>query len=240
VSAVRALREQWVDAVIVTASRVGSFYAQLTEIRVPVVLINNQQSGEYSFSVRSDDFYGGQLVGNYLLELGHRHVAYISGRQATTSSQLRLRGCQDALRAAGVSIPAEWVVFGDGKPASGQRAVQSLIKKPVPGKPLPAKAVHPTAIFCYNDQTAMGALRAIKSLGLNVPQDISLVGYDDIAAAFYLDPPLTTVAQAKYELGQRAMDMALALIAGEEIQDVLLSPELVIRSSCAQARQAHG
>ena len=72
-------------------------------------------------------------------------------------------------------------------------------------------------------------------LGFAVPGDVSLVGYDDIAAAFYLDPPLTTVAQAKYELGQRAMDMALALIAGQEVQDVLLKPELVIRSSCAEA-----
>jgi DNA-binding LacI/PurR family transcriptional regulator len=222
VSAVRGLREQWVDAVIVTASRVGSFYAQLTEIQVPVVLINNQQPGEYSFSVRSDDFCGGQLVGQYLLELGHRRIAYISGREAATSSQLRLQGCQDALQTASVSIPAKWVVSGDGKPGGGQRAAQHLLEQ----------SVHPTAIFCYNDQTAMGALRAIKSLGLSVPENVSLVGYDDIASALYLDPPLTTVAQAKYELGQRAMDMALALIAGQEVQDALLKPELVIRSSC--------
>jgi DNA-binding LacI/PurR family transcriptional regulator len=72
IAAVRALREKWVDAVIVTASWVGNFYAQLAEIRVPVVLINNQQPGEYSFSVRNDDLYGGQLAGEALVELGHR------------------------------------------------------------------------------------------------------------------------------------------------------------------------
>ncbi|MBN1583454.1 MAG: LacI family DNA-binding transcriptional regulator [Anaerolineae bacterium] len=224
VSAVRGLRGQWVDAVIVTASRVGSFYAQLTEIQVPVVLINNQQPGDYSFSVRNDDFYGGQLVGEYLVSLGHRDIAYVSGREAITSSQLRLQGFQDILQKAGISIPPEWVVSGDGKPEGGHRAVQALF----------ASSHHPTAIFCYNDQTAMGVLRAIKSLGLAVPQDISLVGYDDIAAALYLDPPLTTIAQAKYELGQKAMDMALALIAGQEVQNVLLKPELVVRSSCAK------
>lgn len=224
VSAVRTLRERWVDAVIVTASRVGSFYAQLAEIQVPVVLINNQQPGEYSFSVRNDDLVGGRLVGRYLLALGHRRIGYISGHTAATSSQLRLQGCQNALREAGVSIPPDWIVSGDGKPGGGLRAAQRLFEKPE----------HPTAVFCYNDQTAMGALRALKSMGLLVPQDISLVGYDDIAAAFYLDPPLTTVGQAKYELGQRAMDMALALISGQEVHDVLIKPELVVRKSCAR------
>jgi DNA-binding LacI/PurR family transcriptional regulator len=225
VAAVRALREQWVDAVMVTASRVGSFYTQLTEIQVPVVLINNQQPGEYSFSVRNDDFYGGQLVGDYIADLGHRDIAYISGREGITSSQLRQQGCQDALQKAGLSIPPQWIVSGDGKPEGGQRAARALF----------ASARHPTAIFCYNDQTAMGTLREIKSLGMAVPRDVSLVGYDDIAASGYLDPPLTTVAQAKYELGQKAMDMVLALIAGRDVEDVLLKPELVIRSSCTDA-----
>ncbi|MBN1936275.1 MAG: LacI family DNA-binding transcriptional regulator [Anaerolineae bacterium] len=227
IAAVRALREKWVDAVIVTASRVGSFYAQLTEIHVPVVLINNQQPGEYSFSVRSDDFLGGRLVGGYLLGLGHRRIAYISGREAATSSQLRLVGCQDTLREAGVEIPAQWVVSGDGRPTGGEHAADLLFDQ----------APYPTAIFCYNDQTAMGVLCLLRARGLRVPQDVSIVGYDDIDAARYLDPPLTTIAQAKYELGQRAFEMVLALIQERQAQDVLLEPELVVRSSCGAAIQ---
>lgn len=224
IAAVRALRVKWVDAVIVTASRVGSFYAELTEIHVPVVLINNQQPGEYSFSVRNDDFIGGRLVGEYLLGLGHRRIAYISGREMATSSQLRLEGCQSVLHEARVEIPPQWIISGDGRPTGGERAVGPLFEQ----------TPHPTAIFCYNDQTAMGALRALKARGLRVPQDMSVAGYDDIAAASYLDPPLTTVAQAKYELGQQAFEMVLALIRGEQVQDVLLKPELVVRSSCIQ------
>ncbi|MFN2130541.1 MAG: LacI family DNA-binding transcriptional regulator [Anaerolineae bacterium] len=222
-NAVRTLREKWVDAVIVTSSRVGSFYEELAEIQVPVVLINNQQPGDYSLSVRNDDLYGGRLVGEYLISLGHRHVAYISGREDTVSSQLRLRGCQEALAQIGASISPQWIVPGDGGPAAGERAARHLL----------ARSPCPTAIFCYNDQTAMGALRGAKNHGLSIPGDVSIVGYDDIIAAAYLDPPLTTVAQAKYEMGRHAMHMALDRLAGRDVRDVLLRPGLVLRASCA-------
>ncbi|HUT18720.1 MAG TPA: LacI family DNA-binding transcriptional regulator [Anaerolineae bacterium] len=229
-NAVRTLREKWVDAVIVTSSRVGSFYEELTEIRVPVVLINSQQPGDYSLSVRNDDLYGGRLVGEYLISLEHRRIAYIAGREDTVSSQLRLRGCQEALAQAGLHIPAEWIVAGDGTPAAGDRAARQLL----------TTAPCPSAIFCYNDQTAMGALRGAKSRGYAIPDDLSIVGYDDIPAAAYLDPPLTTVAQAKYEMGRHAMGMALELLAKRDVRDVLLRPGLVLRASCAVPRDERG
>jgi DNA-binding LacI/PurR family transcriptional regulator len=223
-AAVRTLREKWVDAVIVTSSWVGGFYGQLSEIRVPVVVINNQQPGEYTFSVRNDDLYGGALAGEYLAGLGHRRIAYVSGPERATSSQLRLEGCQRALRRAGVTMRKRWILTGTGLPEAGERAVRALVMD----------ALRPTALFCYNDATAMGALRAAKTDGLSVPGDLSILGYDDIAAAAYLDPPLTTVAQDKYALGQRATAMALSLIQDQEdIQDVLLEPQLIVRSSCA-------
>jgi DNA-binding LacI/PurR family transcriptional regulator len=208
---------------IVTSSWVGNFYDKLTEIHVPVVLINNQQPGEYSFSVRNDDLYGGQLAGEYLLSLGHRRIAYVSGPERAMASQLRLEGCQAALLRAGIELPPRWIVPGNGLPEAGERAARLLLGAPP----------RPTATFCYNDMTAMGVLRAAKEVGLAVPDDLSIIGYDDIAAAAYLDPPLTTVAQFKYTLGQKAMHMALDLIQGQEnVQDVVLCPQLTIRSSC--------
>jgi DNA-binding LacI/PurR family transcriptional regulator len=223
--AVRTLREKWVDAVIVTSSRVGSFYARLSEIQVPVVLINTQQPGEYSFSVRNDDLRGGQLAAEYLLRLGHRRVAYVAGPPEASSSQLRLQGCQQILHDAGASIPSGWIVQGDGRPEMGQRNVRPLLQS----------ADLPTAIFCYNDMTAMGVISAIKEQGFGIPQDVSVLGYDDIAAAAYLDPPLTTIAQAKYTLGQKATEMTLQLIQSRAapVQDVLLQPHLIVRASCA-------
>jgi DNA-binding LacI/PurR family transcriptional regulator len=223
-AAVRALRENWVDAVIVTSSRVGSFYGELAEIHVPVILINNQQAGDYSFSVRNDDLYGGQIAAEYLTSLGHRRLAYIAGPAYATASHKRLTGFVDALSGAGTELSADRIVRGDGLPIGGERAVAHLFDT----------GEEPSAVFCYNDMTAMGALRALKERGLRVPGDVSLLGYDDIDAAPYLDPPLTTIAQAKYTLGQMALHMALDLIGGQqEVQDVLLRPQLVIRHSCA-------
>ena len=228
IAAVQALRSKWVDAVIVTSSRVGNFYAQLSEIQVPVVLINNQQAGSYSYSVRNDDQYGGQLAGEYLLSIGHHHIAYVSGSEHATSSDLRLKGCQQVLERAGNTISQSCIWNGNGLPESGERAVRHLLQCPD----------RPTAIFCYNDMTAMGALRALDDHGIQVPQDISVLGYDDIPTAPYLDPPLTTIAQSKYTLGQMAMMMTRDLIRKEtDVRDIVVKPQLVIRGSCAPPRQ---
>jgi DNA-binding LacI/PurR family transcriptional regulator len=223
-AAVRTLREKWVDAVIITSSWVGSVYNQLAEIQVPVVLINNQQPDEYSLSVRNDDLSGGALAGTHLAELGHTRIAYVTGPERARSSQLRLQGCQRALQEQNTAIPQKWIIAGNGMPEAGERAVRAISRA----------APRPTALFCYNDMTAMGALRAAKEQGMRVPRELSVLGYDDIAAAAYLDPPLTTVAQAKYSLGERATKMALALIRGkEDVEDILLQPQLVVRASCA-------
>ena len=222
---VRTLREKRVDAIIVTSSRVGSLYVPLLEqLGVPIVLINNQHAGRYVYSVRNDDRQGGWLAGEYLASLGHRRVAYVGGPPDAHSSVERLEGCRAALREHGLDIPGALALPGDGRTGGGQAAVDLLLQRPP----------HPTAVFCYNDMTAIGALRAAKAAGLRVPGDLSLVGYDDIAFAVFVDPPLTTIAQAKRALGQRAMDLALAILDGqEETGDIVLTPHLVERASCA-------
>jgi DNA-binding LacI/PurR family transcriptional regulator len=190
-----------------------------------VVLINNQQPGEYTFSVRNDDLRGGALAGDYLAGLGHTRIAYVAGPERAVASQLRLQGCREALAARGIGVPDRSIVAGNGQPGGGERAVGALL----------CVSPRPTALFCYNDATAMGALRAARDAGLRLPEDLSVLGYDDIAAAPYLDPPLTTVAQSKYGLGQRATEMALALIQGrQDVRDVLLTPQLIVRSSCCE------
>jgi DNA-binding LacI/PurR family transcriptional regulator len=222
---VRTLQEKRVDAIIVTSSRVGSLYVPLLEeLGVPIVLVNNQHEGSYVYSVRIDNLAGGRLAGEYLLSLGHRHIAYIAGPSDAHASTERLEGCRSALHERGLDIPDEWVAPGNDCTDGGQVGANLLLQR----------SPRPTAIFCYNDMTAIGALRAVKSAGLRVPDDISLVGYDDIAFAAFVDPPLTTVAQDKYTLGQRAMDLALNLLNGEEeVGDTVLTPYLVERASCA-------
>jgi len=224
-ASVRMLREKCVDAVIVTASRVGSLYApMLSELGIPVLLINNQQEGHYLYSVRTDDLHGGHLVGELLASLGHRRIAYISGPPDAYSRLERLEGCRAALHDHGLIIPEEWVVPGDGWPSGGEAGVQALLRC----------SPRPTAIYCYDDVTAIGALRGAKSAGLRVPGDLSIIGFDDIAFAAFVDPPLTTVAQAKYTLGQYAMQLVLRLLREQQdVEDILLTPKLVVRESCA-------
>ncbi|MGQ9681041.1 MAG: LacI family DNA-binding transcriptional regulator [Anaerolineae bacterium] len=221
---VRALREKRVDAIIVTSSRLGSLYlSHLRGVGVPVVLINNQGAGDYIHSVLIDDHHGGELAGRYLGGLGHRHIAYIGGPIWARASSIRLAGFRKALRAQGLDVPPDLVLVGNGRPDGGVEAANELLHRSQPV----------TAVFCYNDMTAVGVLSALHRAGRRVPEDLSVIGYDDVAIAAHLWPPLTTIAQPKYALGKRAMEMALSLIQGEcQVPDVILPPSLVERESC--------
>lgn len=223
---VRALREKRVDAIIVTSSRLGSLYmAHLREVGVPIVLINNQRGGNYTHSVLIDDRCGGELAGKHLLSLGHERIAYIAGPLWARASGVRLEGLRQALRARGLDVPADLVLEGNGRPEGGMEAASTLLQRGLPA----------TAVFCYNDMTAVGVLAAMHKAGRRVPEDLSVIGYDDVAIVAHLQPPLTTIGQPKYALGRRAMEMALALIHGEpDVHDVVLTPTLVERESCAR------
>ena len=221
---VRALHEKRVDAIIVTSSRLGSLYmAHLREVGVPIVLINNQRGGAYTHSVLIDDRCGGELAGQYLLGLGHERIAYVAGPIWAQASNARLEGLRQALRTRGLDVPPDLVLRGNGRPEGGIEAAHELVRRRLPA----------TAVFCYNDMTAVGLLAALHKAGVRVPDDLSVIGYDDVTIVAYLQPPLTTIAQPKYALGQRAMEMALALIRGEpDVRDVVLTPTLVERESC--------
>ncbi|GAB4402771.1 MAG: substrate-binding domain-containing protein [Anaerolineales bacterium] len=229
-AAVKALREKRVDGIIVTASRIGDLYLPLLEdFGVPIVLINNQQTGKYVYSIGTDDLRGGQIATEHLLSLGHTRIAYIASPNNVNSSQARMEGYRAALEAAGIAFDPALVADGDGRPAAAMRATEHLL----------SRGVRPTAIFCYNDMTAIGTMRALRKAGIRVPDDISVVGYDDIPIVEYLDPPLTTIRQRKYDMGCMAMDMLLRLLNGAtDVQDVTIEPTLVVRESTSAPRRA--
>jgi len=228
IAAVSALRSRRVDAILVASSRVGSLYYDLLEsIRVPLVLINNQHTGAYGLSVATDDRLGGYLATSHLLGHGHRRIAYIQGPPGHWASALRQAGYSAALTEADLPVLGDLIVPGDGRADGGVEAVSLLLDR----------GIRPTAIFCYNDMTAIGAMRALRTRGIGIPEDISVVGYDDVLLASYVEPPLTTIAQQRYELGRRAMELALQRLAGGEgtAHAILLEPYLVERSSCRSA-----
>ncbi len=222
---VRLLRERRVDAIIVASSRVGSLYhSHLQEIKAPLVLINNEQSGTYTYSVGTDDVSGGRLATRYLLGLGHTRIAYIHGPFSKQSTLNRYRGYELALCEAGLAPDAGMVATGDGQAEGGQQATASLLQR----------QPRPTAVFCFNDLTALGALRAIRSAGLAVPGDVSVIGYDDIGVAAYAEPPLTTIAQQTHELGRQALFLALDLLDNKCVVSATLPARLVERASCTR------
>jgi DNA-binding LacI/PurR family transcriptional regulator len=235
-AAVEMLQSSRVDGVIVTSSRVGALYQeQFERLAVPVVLLNSHRTdpGPYTFSVNVDNRHGAYLATDHLIQLGHRRIAYVTGAANHSDDLERQAGYRQALREAGIAHDPGLVVPGTGRAGAGQRALEVLHKLPDP----------PSAVFCYNDMTAIGVLRAARRLGLLVPGDLSVVGFDDIPFAALVNPALTTVSQPKATMGREAMQMALDLMAGEqepprEVSSIVVQGELVIRESSGAVRGA--
>ena len=223
---VQAFAEQRVDGIIITSSRVGALYLPLLEeMRVPIVLLNDQHPGAFVHSVMICNQEGSRMVAEHLTGLGHRRIAYIGDQFGYQSDTERLAGYQEALDAAGIPFLAELVVRGDGKPEAAMRAMDTLLALNNP----------PTAVCCYNDMTALGAMRSIHMHGLRVPEEISVVGFDDLFVASYTQPPLTTVRQPMRRMGQLAMENLIKLMSGHEsVVRIKVKAELVVRESTAK------
>ena len=222
---VRSFHERRVDGVVIPASRVGSLYlAHLAELRTPIVLINNQHPGSYMYSVSIDNVGAARLITRHLLELGHQRIGYIGHRSGSQTDIDRLKGLRIELRRAKLPLLTQLLVRADATPEGGRAAMQRLLNRRVP----------PTAVFCYDDLTALGALAAARSAGVSVPAELSVTGFDDLFVASYCAPPLTTVRQPMKQMGRRASEILLALLRGETAKKtVTFSGELVVRETTA-------
>ena len=191
----------------------------------PYVSIGRDLGNPDAYMVSSDNRDGSRQVTRHLLERGHRRIGIINGPPigAIVGLQERLEGHQEALAEAGLELDPSLMVYGDYTRPSGEIATQQLLALPTP----------PTAIFALNDRMAMGAIRAIQAAGMRVPEDMAVVGYDDIPAAADFTPALTSVSGAVRELGQLAAQMLFKLIDGEPVEEkeVLLPVALKIRET---------
>lgn len=222
---VRSFAERRVDGIVVTASRVGALYTPLLEeMGVPIVLVNNQHPGEFVHSVIIDNLVGSRLVTDYLIGLGHRKIGYLGDRFGYQSDTERFAGYREALDRHGLPFLPELFVEGDGKAEGGLAGAEELLSRAEP----------PTAIVCYNDMTAMGALRAAHRRGVRVPGHLSVAGFDDLAIASFFTPPLTTVRQPMRQMGRLAIETLLSLLAHRSAGATVRVPaELVVRESTA-------
>jgi DNA-binding LacI/PurR family transcriptional regulator len=226
---VHSFSERRVEGIIVTSSRVGALYLPLLSgMKVPIVLVNNQHPGEFVHSVMIENVKASAEVMNHLIQLGHARIAYLGDRFGYQSDIERFTGYREGLERAGLPFLPELVVHGDGKCEGGMDGVETLL----------CLAKPPTAIFCYNDMTALGALRQLHLNGLRVPEDVSMVGFDDLFIASYTQPALTTVRQPRRLMGRLAMESLLKLISGQDsARSIKVPAELVVRESTAPPRK---
>jgi LacI family repressor for deo operon, udp, cdd, tsx, nupC, and nupG len=225
---VQLFAERRVDGIIVTSSRVGALYLPLlSEMMVPIVLVNDQHPGTFGHSIMIRNLEGARAVTRHLAGLGHKRIAYIGDRFGYQANAERLAGYREALQAARIRLNPKLVVYGDGKPEAAMHAMNALL----------ALAHPPTAVCCYNDMTALGAMRSIRMHGLSVPEDISVTGFDDLFLATYTQPPLTTVRQPMRRMGQLAMEHLYKLMSGEKSAgSIKVEAELIVRESTARVR----
>ena len=197
---------------------------ELEKVDVPIVTMNRKVSPELS-SAQVDNRSGAIAAVEYLKELGHTKIAHISGPEASFNARDRRTGYLEAMAAAGLDVSDGYLLEGDWQTQSGYYLLREMMMLPDP----------PTAVFCSNDYMAMGALEALRDLNIAVPEQVSIIGFDDSEISRVVLPRLTTVRQPLEELGRRAAEEVMALKGdGEhEIRHQVIAPELVRRGSCA-------
>lgn len=192
------------------------------ELSVPLAVVGSCEDERFG-GVAVNQWMGAQLAVQHLVELGHTEIAHLSGPPGWIDAAARIDGWRYALARAG--LPDSALIQGDWSAESGYRAGLEL-----------AAAGSVTALFAANDQMALGALRAFSEVGLQVPSDISVVGYDDQPEAAYMIPPLTTISQSFKELGARCLQLLLSDMAnGHPSAALTVNPRLIARSSTAHS-----
>lgn len=219
----RISRRGFLDGILIQAGRPDELIIdRLTKSNLPVVIIGRPFVVDGLSFIDIDNVSAAMKATQHLLNLGRKRIATITGNHDSTVTEDRLEGYRKGLRAAGCEPGNEWIVEGDFTEVSGYLGMKTL---------LPLK---PDAVFCQSDIMAAGAMRTIQEAGLRVPEDIALVGFDDIPIARQLKVPLTTIKQPITRLGVKAVELLIDLIENgtKPARRIILDTELIIRDSC--------
>ncbi|HHL7890910.1 TPA: DNA-binding transcriptional regulator CytR [Escherichia coli] len=213
-----------IDGMLLLGSRLP-FDASIEEQRnLPPMVMANEFAPELELpTVHIDNLIAAFDAVNYLYEQGHKRIGCIAGPEEMPLCHYRLQGYVQALRRCGIMVDPQYIARGDFTFEAGSRAMQQLLDLPQP----------PTAVFCHSDVMALGALSQAKRQGLKVPEDLSIIGFDNIDLTQFCDPPLTTIAQPRYEIGREAMLLLLDQMQGQHVGSGsrLMDCELIIRGS---------
>lgn len=208
-----------VDGAIVVAPVAANFTTT-----APLVIIDPNNLSPECPAVIATNQVGAMQAMQYLTDLGHRRIGFITGRLDLVSANRRLQGYKDGLAAAGIPLDEQLIQIGDYSISSAVAPTRNLLALSDP----------PTAIFASNDMSAIGVYRAAEEAGLRIPEDLSVIGFDNLHDSVYLNPPLTTVDQFISDMGSIAVDMVVKLIKGETLPKHIhkMPTQLVIRKSC--------
>lgn len=222
-TAVRYLLEKRVDGAIVLAHNITvDLLHAAAGARFPIVVMDRLISGEGLINVVVDSEQGGYSATRYLIEKGHHSIAYISGPANSYDNALRYQGYLRAMREAGLNEKTKWKLSGNFVREGGYKATKMML----------VQGELPSAVFYANDEMAVGGMKALEEAGVSVPDDLSVIGFDDIQLAEYLQPRLTTIRQPMYESGSLAGHLLFQRLNGDEVNDFYkLKIELIERSS---------
>lgn len=220
-----ALAEHMAGVILTPTSATKTDVTPLLERGVALVTVDRKLSGGQVDRVLIDNAGGAEMAVSHLVDRGYWRIACISGRTEVSTGSERLEGYKAGLRAHGIRVSRKLIAYGDFREPGGKAAMDELLARPE----------RPDAVFVANNLMTLGALEAIAEAGLRVPEDIAVVGFDDVAWAALLRPPLTTIAQPTYEVGAETARMLLQRIGGYvgPARELMLSPALRVRASSA-------
>jgi LacI family transcriptional regulator len=222
------LREKSVDGVIFSGGIINGYetLSVLKELKERVVVVGRH---EVDFpAVMVDNMGGSTQAVQHLIDLGHRRIGCLGGPEGSTTAADRLTGYRNALAQNGMTLDTRLVMRGAWNPESGYQLARQLLEG----------NEKPTAILCANDQMAFGAIKAARELGLNVPKDLAVIGFDNVPPGSYFDPPLTTVEIPMYDIGTASMQMLIDLLSREKFDKLrLFNTKLLVRGSTASREE---
>ncbi|MDQ0112213.1 LacI family DNA-binding transcriptional regulator [Paenibacillus harenae] len=230
------MREKRVDGIIFMGGRINLKHCEehlaqeLVQFAnvIPTVLVNGGLRGTDLIRVAADESAGTALAVQHLIELGHTGIGFIGGEVHMTTTSIKLRAFRKAMKDGGLKVREEWMLPDSFSIDSGKRQMHHLL----------AMKERPTAVFCVNDYTAIGAIKAATEAGLSIPDDMSVVGFDDIPLAHHFIPELTTVSQQANELGKTAVNVLKAMMNKEKVKKLTtLEPQLIVRQSARSPRK---
>ncbi|MCG2586293.1 LacI family DNA-binding transcriptional regulator [Massilia sp. TS11] len=218
---IRLLLARKVDGIILLSGRISDANVLNFSAQRPIVSTGRVLHTRRAVGFKLDNEYGAWMAVRHLIDLGHRRIAHLSGPADNRDAVERLAGYRRALDEAGIGFDPRLVVEGDLHEGGGLLAMNRLFDTQQPF----------TAVFAVNDQTAYGARLCLYRKGIRVPDDVSLVGFDDLPGSAYTTPPLTTIRQPLYVIGQTAVSALLSLINGEELSRDIPPVELIVRET---------